>query len=79
MSIMNQNKLAETITQPVFVLYGIPYLPSYADKHRWIGPGRPRDRTEFTTTQLIASGARLTTANLWERSWTKEVKGWRIL
>lgn len=79
MSIMNQNKRAETITQPMFILYGIPYIPHYVEKHRWVGPGREREATVYTTTQLIASGARLTTRQLWERSWTKEVKGWRIL
>lgn len=79
MSILNQNKLAETITQPVFILYGIPYMPHYVEKHRWVSPGREREATVYTTTELIASGARLTTRQLWERSWTKEVKGWRIL
>ena len=79
MSILNQNKLAETVTQPVFILYGIPYLPHYVDKHRWVGPGRKHERTEFKTADLLANGARLVTMDLWERSWTKEVKGWRIL
>jgi hypothetical protein len=79
MSILKMNLPAETITQPIFILYGIPYMPSYVDKHRWIGPGREREAKVYTTVELLASGARLSTMDLWERSWTKEVKGWRIL
>ena len=73
------NLPAETITQPIFILYGIPYMPSYVDKHRWVGPGREHEAKIYTTVELLASGARLSTMDLWERSWTKEVKGWRIL
>ena len=79
MSVMNLNKRAETITQPAFILYGVPYLPHYAKKHRWVGPGREHEAKVYTTTELTEYGARLTTMDLWERSWTKEVKGWRVL
>jgi len=77
MSIMNQNKLAETITQPVFILYGVPYLPHYSSRHLWIGPGKEHEVKKYTTTELTEYGARLTTMDLWERSWTKDIKGWR--
>ena len=79
MSALNQNELAETVIQPAFILYGVPYVPHYVEKHRWVGPGGKYEAKTYTTTELIESGARLTTMNLWERSWTKEVKGWRIL
>ena len=28
----------EFVPQPMFYLHGIPYLPSYNDKHKWVGP-----------------------------------------
>jgi hypothetical protein len=79
MSLMNLNKAAETETQPVFKLYNIPYYPHYSSKHKWVGPGHWTKRVEYTTTELVALGARLTTMQLWARSWTNEVKGWKIL
>lgn len=79
MSIMDQNKLAETIAQPVFYLHGVPYLPDYSDKHRWVSPGNKNTRTVYKTTELIDAGARLSVMSLWARSWTEEVKGWRAL
>jgi len=79
MSILKMNLPAETTTQPIFILYGIPYMPSYVEKHRWIGPGNTHTSKTYTTTELVASGARLSTMDLWERFWTKEVKGWRVL
>ena len=79
MSMMNLNKPAETETQPIFVLHNFPYYPHYSDKHKWVGPGHWTKRKEYTTTELAALGARLTTMQLWKRSWTNEVKGWKIL
>ena len=79
MSMMNLNKPAETETQPVFILRGVPYLPHYSKSHKWVGPGREHERKEYTTTELAEAHARLTTMQLWKRSWTNEVKGWRIL
>ena len=79
MSIMNLNKPAETETQPVFILRGVPYLPHYSKSHKWVGPGREHERKEYTTTELAEAHARLTTRQLWKRYWTDEVKGWKIL
>ena len=79
MSMMNLNKPAETETQPVFVLHNIPYYPHYTEKHIWVGPGHWTKRQEYTTTELAEAYARLTTMQLWKRSWTNEVKGWKIL
>ena len=79
MSMMNQNKIAETIAQPVFYLRGVPYLPDYGDKHRWVGPGTKHTRTVYKTMELVDAGARLSVMQLWTRSWTEEVKGWKAL
>ena len=79
MSIMNLNKPAETETQPIFILRGVSYLPHYIKPHKWVGPGHWKKRVEYTTTELAALGARLTTMQLWKRSWTDELKGWKIL
>lgn len=79
MSLMNLNKAAETETQPIFILRGMTFLPHYSDKHKWVGPGHWTKRVEYTTTELAALGARLTTMQLWKRHWTNEVKGWKIL
>ena len=76
---MNLNKFAETETQPVFILHGMTFLPHYSDKHKWVGPGHWKVRTEYTTAELAEAHARLTTMQLWKRSWTDEVKGWKIL
>jgi hypothetical protein len=77
MSIMNLNKPAETETQPVFRLYGMPYLPHYSFKHKWVGPGHWTKRAEYTTTELTELGAELVTRQLWKRFWTDEVQGWK--
>lgn len=79
MSIMNQNKIAETQPQPIFYLHGVPYLPDYSEKHRWIGPGNKHTRTVYKTIELAEAGARLSVMSLWARSWTEEVKGWKSL
>ena len=79
MSIMNLNKPAETETQPIFVLHNFPYYPHYKDRYKWVGPGHWTKREEYTTTELAEAHARLTTMQLWKRSWTNEVKGWKIL
>ena len=79
MSMMNLNRLAETETQPVFYLRGVPYLPDYSEKHRWVGPGTKQTRTVYKTTELIDANARLSVMSLWARSWTEEVKGWKAL
>ena len=79
MSLMNLNKAADTETQPVFILRGVPYYPHYVDPHKWVGPGHWTKRKEYTTTELAEAHARLTTMQLWKRSWTNEVKGWKIL
>ena len=79
MSMMNLNKPAETETQPIFVLHNIPLYPHYSDKHKWVGPGHWTKRKEYSTTELTEAHARLTTRQLWKRSWTNEVKGWKIL
>jgi len=77
MSVMNLNKPAETVLQPVFYLKGIPHLPHYSTKHMWVGPGR--NAPSFSTTSLVEQKARLSVMSLWERYWTKEVKGWKAL
>jgi hypothetical protein len=79
-----KHTMAERETQPVFYLHNIPYLPSHVDakgrgKHKWVGPGREKERKEYTTTELMEAKARLSTMQLWKRSWTHEVKGWKIL
>ena len=79
MSFMNQNKPAETETQPIFYLRGVPYVPHFSDKHRWVSPGDRHTRTVYTTSELAEAGARLSTIQLWKRYWTNEVKGWKIL
>ena len=79
MSMMNLNKPAETETQPVFILHGVPYMPDYGKSHRWVGPGRDHQRKTYSTTEMVEVGARLTTMQLWKRFWTDEVKGWKIL
>jgi len=79
MSIMNLNKIAVTVPQPVFYLHGVPYLPHYASRHLWVGPGREHEAKKYTTTELTDYGARLSTMHLWERHWTKDIKGWRGL
>jgi len=78
---MNLNKPAETETQPVFRLHGIPYYPKHLNakgqgRHKWVGPGREHERKEYTTTELTELGAELVTRQLWKRSWTDEVQGW---
>lgn len=82
MSLMHQNKLAEKETQPVFILHGVPYYPKHLNikgqgRHTWVGPGREHERKEYTTVQMFDMRARLTTMQLWKRSWTDEVNGWR--
>ena len=79
MSIMKLNEPAETETQPVFYLHGISYLPDYSEKHRWVSPGNKNTRTVCKTVELIDAGARLSVMQLWKRSWTEEVKGWKAL
>ena len=71
----------ELVPQPMFYLHGIPYLPSYNDKHKWVGPGTPDTRLEYTTTELLEPGsvARLSVKMLWRRSWTEEINGWKML
>lgn len=71
---------AELVPQPVFYLHGVPYLPSYKDKHKWIGPGTPDNRREYTTTELLEPGsvAKLSVKMLWHRYWTEEIKGWSM-
>ena len=81
MNMMNLNKPAETETQPVFRLHGIPYYPKHLNakgqgRHKWVGPGREHERKEYTTTELTELGAELVTRQLWKRSWTDEVQGW---
>jgi hypothetical protein len=81
MSIMDLNKPAETVAQPVFRLHGIPYYPKHLNakgegRHKWVGPGREHERKEYTTTELTELGAELVTRQLWKRSWTDEVQGW---
>lgn len=77
MSMMNQNKIADTQPQPVFYLNHMLLLPDYANKHRWVGPGRKKDRAEFTTATLLDAGAKLSVMPLWGRHWTDEIKGWK--
>ena len=77
MSIMNLNKIAETEAQPVFRLQGIPYYPHHSDKHRWVGPGPMALRKVYTTAELLDANAELVTRQLWKRSWTDEVQGWK--
>lgn len=77
MSVMNLNKPAETVQQPVFYFRGILHVPHYSTKHMWVGPGR--NAPPLSTTSLIEQGARLSVMSLWERYWTKEVKGWKAL
>jgi hypothetical protein len=79
MSIMKLNTTADTERQPVFYLDDVLLLPHYSEKHRWVGPGYPKTRLEYTTAQLAELQARLSTKNLWKRYWTDEVKGWIAL
>ena len=48
MNMMNLNKPAETVTQPVFILRGVPYLPHYSFKHTWISPGREHECKKYS-------------------------------
>jgi hypothetical protein len=77
MSLMDLNKPAETVAQPVFRLHGMPYLPHYSFKHTWVSPGREHECKKYTTTELTELGARLKTMQLWKRYWTDEVQGWK--
>ena len=79
MSLMNLNKAAETETQPVFIVRDMPFYPHYVTPHKWVGAGHWKDREEYNTTQMNDMRARLTTMQLWARSWTNEVKGWKAL
>jgi hypothetical protein len=79
MSLMDLNKPAETVAQPVFRLHGMPYLPHYSFKHTWVSPGREHECKKYTTTELTELGARLKTMQLWKRYWTDEVQGWKAL
>ena len=79
MSIMKLNEISDIETQPVFYLHGVPYLPDYSEKHRWVGPGTKHTRTVYKTIELVDAGARLSVMQLWKRSWTEEVKGWKAL
>ena len=79
MSMMKLNEISDTETQPVFYLHGVPYLPDYSEKHRWVGPGTKHTRTVYKTIELVDAGARLSVMQLWKRSWTEEVKGWKAL
>jgi len=81
MKLMDLNKKAETVPQPIFYVDGIPYLPSYSSRHLWIGPGAPNKRKEYTTAELVAPGsiARLSVMMLWKRSWTDDIRGWKML
>lgn len=79
MNMMTLNLKAETVTQPVFIFQNVPYYPHHADRHRWVGPGRMSERKAYSTSELVDANARLTTMQLWKRSWTSEVKGWKML
>lgn len=79
MSMMKLNETSDTETQPVFYLRGVPHLPDYSEKHRWVSPGNKNTRTVYKTVELIDAGARLSVMQLWKRSWTEEVKGWKSL
>jgi hypothetical protein len=76
---MKLNETSSTETQPVFYLRGVPHLPDYSEKHRWVSPGNKNTRTVYKTVELIDAGARLSVMQLWKRSWTEEVKGWKAL
>ena len=77
MSMMKLNEPAETFAQPVFKVQGIPYYPHHSDKHRWVGPGPIALRKVYTTAELAESNAELVTRQLWKRSWTDDVQGWK--
>lgn len=81
MKLMDLNKKAETVPQPIFYVHGIPYLPHYSSRHLWVGPGPLDKRKEYTTTELLEKGspARLSVMMLWKRSWTDDIKGWKML
>lgn len=79
MSIMDLNKIAETVTQPVFRLDEALFLPHYRDAHMWVGPGNNLDKHVLHTDELVRLGARLSVMSLWRRSWTDMVQGWRDL
>jgi len=70
MKLMDLNKIAETVPQPVFYLEDQLFLPHYRDPDKWVGPGSPDVRQEFSDDELIAMGARSEQMNLWQRSWT---------
>ena len=78
MKLMDLNKKAETVLQPIFYLDGIPYLPHYTQGHLWVGPGGEDNRSTYSTTEISEKG-RLSVKELWKRSWTEDIKGWRML
>jgi hypothetical protein len=72
MKFESKNEPAERIKQPVFVLHGIAYLPSYDKPHRWIGPGPRQTRSTYTTLELLEAQAELKSHPLWPRFWIDE-------
>lgn len=78
MKLMDLNKKAEKVKQPVFYLDGIAYLPHYSQRHLWVGPGTEETRLTYSTTEMNEKG-RMGSMFLWKRSWTEDIWGWRIL
>ena len=63
---------AETVTQPVFFLRGVPYIPHYYEPHRWVGPGSLAMRKVYTTLELMDAQAELKNHPLWPRLWVDQ-------
>ena len=57
----------ERVLQPMLMLAGIPYLPHYSKPHLWHGPGG----VVKSTAELMELQAKITTADLWPRHWTR--------
>ncbi len=64
------NPRMELVSQPMFWIGEVPYVPHYTEKHRWVSPGTGPD-TVKTTTQLMELDPKMKMTPLWPRHWTQ--------
>lgn len=66
---MNIDKKAELISQQVFVLNGLTYVPHYRNREVFVGLGYPRhNQYRYSALDLAQMGAQPVSLPLWHRS-----------
>ena len=56
---------------PVFYIKDLMLVPHWRIKNEWVGPGG----VSYTTTELLAIGAKVSLSLLWQRGWVMKMLG----